>query len=302
MSRWFFTTFPRADVPHGGVRVERDRDGLRDEIQNARPWSGAKTDLAMICPATFRGDYRKNDNVEGVWQLGVDIDAPQSDPQAVARAITTALGGVEGFFFSTFSSEADALRLRGFIPYETPASAAEHRASWALVARVLDRAGITIDRSCSDPSRGYFMWAIPPNGIYWSTHVPGVPWPVSAAAAVEHERLEAERTQRLREARTAARCATTTERVARARAYLAKCEPAISGAGGHRATFVVALKLVQGFMLGEKEALALLLADYNQRCVPPWSERDLARKVKEAAERGREFVRGSLLRSPRRKA
>ena len=70
--------------------------------------------------------------------------------------------------------------------------------------------------------------------------------------------------------------------VERARRYLLKCDPAISGSGGHTTTFVVASKIVRGFGLSEADAYALL-TEWNARCQPPWSERDLRRKVREAS-------------------
>jgi hypothetical protein len=66
----------------------------------------------------------------------------------------------------------------------------------------------------------------------------------------------------------------------RARAYVAKCPPAISGAGGHDQTFAVACALVK-FGLSPADAWRLLL-EYNGRCVPPWTERELQHKLQDA--------------------
>jgi hypothetical protein len=71
--------------------------------------------------------------------------------------------------------------------------------------------------------------------------------------------------------------------VERARKYLAKLPPAVSGQSGHNATFHAACVLVLGFELSEADATALML-EFNQRCEPPWSERDIARKVREAGK------------------
>ena len=68
----------------------------------------------------------------------------------------------------------------------------------------------------------------------------------------------------------------------RARRYIAKCPPAVSGQGGHNATFHVAACLVHGFALGEPDAFALL-SEYNRGCMPPWSERELRHKVESAS-------------------
>lgn len=68
---------------------------------------------------------------------------------------------------------------------------------------------------------------------------------------------------------------------ARARAYLAKCDPAISGQKGHVQTLKVAGYLCNGFALSDGDAMELL-EEYNQRCIPPWPQKDLLRKLSEA--------------------
>lgn len=69
--------------------------------------------------------------------------------------------------------------------------------------------------------------------------------------------------------------------VARARAYVAKMPPAIAGSRGHDATFAVARKLVADFGLAESDAWSLLL-EFNTRCLPPWTEKELAHKLASA--------------------
>jgi KaiC/GvpD/RAD55 family RecA-like ATPase len=79
------------------------------------------------------------------------------------------------------------------------------------------------------------------------------------------------------------RCDFTSDAavVERARKYLDKLPPAISGSSGHNATFHAACVLVQGFGLSSDVALALL-GEFNQRCSPPWSERELQHKISQA--------------------
>jgi hypothetical protein len=67
----------------------------------------------------------------------------------------------------------------------------------------------------------------------------------------------------------------------RARAYVAKMPPAISGQGGHDATFAVAKALIHNFALTDREAWPILL-EYNERCSPPWSEQELRHKIESA--------------------
>jgi len=82
--------------------------------------------------------------------------------------------------------------------------------------------------------------------------------------------------------------------VERARRYLAKCPPAISGHGGHNATFHVAAVLVNGFALGEADALRLL-AEWNSRCLPPWNEAELIHKIRSTTMAQHSQPRGHLL-------
>lgn len=71
-----------------------------------------------------------------------------------------------------------------------------------------------------------------------------------------------------------------------ARNYVAKMPPAVSGRGGHNATFSVALVLVRGFGLTLEQARPIM-ADYNSRCLPPWSEQELDHKLTTARDDGR---------------
>lgn len=69
----------------------------------------------------------------------------------------------------------------------------------------------------------------------------------------------------------------------RARKYMSKLPPAVSGSGGHNATFRAACILVLGFGLDEGDALALL-REYNRDCKPAWSERELLHKIQSAQQ------------------
>lgn len=75
------------------------------------------------------------------------------------------------------------------------------------------------------------------------------------------------------------------QRIFRARRYLEKMSAGISGSGGHAATFRAALVLVRGFELPDHIAFELLVDDFNPRCAPPWSEKDLRHKIAQARDR-----------------
>lgn len=84
-----------------------------------------------------------------------------------------------------------------------------------------------------------------------------------------------------------------TDAVERCRRYVARMDPALSGSGGHVATWRVAQVATRGFGLSRSDALSIL-REYNQRCEPHWSEAELSHKV-ESAEQKSKVPRGHLL-------
>jgi hypothetical protein len=82
----------------------------------------------------------------------------------------------------------------------------------------------------------------------------------------------------------------------RARRYIAHIPGAISGQRGSSVTSHVACVLVRDFDLSISDALSLL-EEWNATCSPPWTQRDLIRKLEWAdAQSG---VRGRLLNADR---
>jgi hypothetical protein len=69
--------------------------------------------------------------------------------------------------------------------------------------------------------------------------------------------------------------------VARARAYLTAMPPAISGQNGRNQFLNAACRMVDDFALCREQAMTLL-AEYNTRCEPPFSGREVADKLDSA--------------------
>ena len=80
----------------------------------------------------------------------------------------------------------------------------------------------------------------------------------------------------------------------RALAYLSAMPPAITGKGGHSATYAAATALVHGFCIPPDQALHMLLERYNPRCEPPWTEKELRHKVEDAAKKPHDMPLGCL--------
>ena len=84
-----------------------------------------------------------------------------------------------------------------------------------------------------------------------------------------------------------------TRSVERARAFLQCVDPAVAGQRGDLRTFRVCCRIVRGFDLSDDEAVRAL-SEWNARCEPPWSERELRQKIANARRYGRE-PQGGLL-------
>lgn len=272
------TWFDRKEQTKGGKDVTFSRRMMIHALREAGDQTVEKLDLPLVCMSSFTDGHRCNASVDRVHQLGLDVDQPTADPAGVVEQIRAVLGGVETFAYSTASSAENAYKLRVLIPYDAPAVADDHRASWRLVARRLARVGILVDRQCSDPARGFFVWIVPPNGVYWNNHLEGHAWPVHRAAELERRHEPEVDASNARPVHVGERGPGVLRR---AQAYIDRMEPAIAGSGGHDACWSVARKLVADFMLDRGQAMDLIL-EYNARCKPPWSLRELEHKIDQA--------------------
>lgn len=144
------------------------------------------------------------------------------------------------------------------------------------------------------PGRYYLAWPSRTTGPYrWSspkgTAIANAPKWLVDLARVAAAPAPVPRSQTPRE----------DNRVERARKYMQRVPGAISGSGGSTHTLTVAQKLVHGFELDMGEAWHLLV-DWNQTCQPPWSEKDLRRKLDQALQHGR-MQPGALRTAERRR-
>lgn len=121
-----------------------------------------------------------------------------------------------------------------------------------------------------------YRWDVPP----WD--VPPPPLPDSALQKILA--WKAERTRRPKPAPTRLPPAGDDNRLERCRKYIAKMPDAVSGEGGHDATFAMACKLFE-FGLNDAQAWGVA-CEFNQaKCKGPWTEADLRHKLDDAKER-----------------
>lgn len=80
----------------------------------------------------------------------------------------------------------------------------------------------------------------------------------------------------------------------RASKYVAVMPASLSGSGGHNAAFAAACALVKGFNLSVDQARPIM-GEFNGRCAPAWSEREIEHKLIQADKTADEQARGYLI-------
>jgi len=84
--------------------------------------------------------------------------------------------------------------------------------------------------------------------------------------------------------------------IERARRYVEKMEASVAGQRGHDRAFAAAMVLVEGFGLSVGQAMPLM-EEFNSRCSPPWSPRELDHKLRSADSKADPSKRGWKLRA-----
>ncbi len=288
------THWPKLTEPLGR-RVRTTWPALLERLRVPREHA-VKNEIPGFALATFAGDRRKLANVEEVFAIGLDFDhldalsirTNHDGLEAVDApgwlGLCRAFENVACFAHTTWQSTEWSPRARVFVLLSRPVNAEEYRVLYVHAAGLLEEAGFVVDRQASDPSRLWFLPAKQPGGDFVCFVGGGPPMHVGevvkARAAAEPVAYRP-------------RAVPSTAAIERARKYLAACPHAISGSGGHAITFSVAQKLVRGFCLSEADALDLL-SEWNARCVPPWSDRELRHKIEQATKSGR-HAEGDML-------
>lgn len=250
-----------------------------------------KEDCGGFSLAQYTGNRRALANVRDVYALGLDFDK-----QCDLATLHQRFARYAAFTHTTHSSTPEAPRARVFILLSRPCTGDEYRIVYSVIAGYIEQGGLIVDRAASDPSRFWYRPATMPSrvGEFQCWQGQGAPLDVEKALSLytppEPPPAPVPPPSGTR----------TGDVVSRAEKYLERCEPAVSGQGGHTATFRVAVKLVKGFGLDEGTAFALL-SSWNMQCQPPWSANALRRKIRQAAERGT-MAHGALRDRDRRSA
>jgi hypothetical protein len=230
-----------------------------------------KEDAAGWSPALFEDNSRG----EGKRALSLGAVVVEYDHGVTVDDAVSTWADHYGFLYTTFSHREGAPRLRIVLPLTRRVSPEEHGRLW----RWAESVGGAIDPKARDAKRFWFLPAISPGGSFETRELCGAfldpdevlrdyvePTPVPVAP----------RPRQLHRPNT----------LERASAYLARMPESVSGDGGHLALWRATLALVRGFGLTDAQVMDLLASEFNPRCRPPWSERELRHKVKQAIANG----------------
>ena len=262
---------------------------LFDELRTPREYRG-DTDhpgwAPILCPTT-----RRDENVQALAALVLDYDG--------GTAIEAAIDVWHAFFgllHTTRKHTSDAPRFRVVLPLSRHVTPAEHARLWAWAFERAKRAGQALDTSTRNPSRFWYLPGTKPGGAFEAHELDGEPVDVDATlkAFDARDRTNAQPSP----AAVPPTSVGLFDRMKRARAYLARMPGAVSGERGHDRTWDASIVLVRGFDLPAHAALDLLASEFNPRCSPPWSMRELEHKV-DTAERDARIPRGYLLEDDR---
>jgi hypothetical protein len=265
------TTWPNLFRAREGREVETTTAAFMARVLSPKPHR-FENHWPRYALASFRDRYRCLDAFRFADAIVLDLDHGAS-----REWIAATFGELCGYAHTTKRSTAELQRWRVGVYLDRSVVGAEFPRVWRAVAELAERGGIEPDYAARDASR---CWAAPSAGQHYQAfELRGAFFDVDAA-------LERFPPPAPPEPSTYAPSSEdASQRFERARRYLATMEPALAGSGGHAATFRAAAALVVGFALPPDAALDLLASDFNSRCSPPWSLRELRHKVKSAAKR-----------------
>ncbi|MGH7438896.1 MAG: hypothetical protein ACRENE_24685 [Polyangiaceae bacterium] len=268
------TCWPSLYRPAAG-RVTSDRA----IVQRARrPYVYARKDLVpRWAGAEFCDGYRDLAHWTCSSWIVLDFDGGAS-----LRQIERAFSDWTGFAHTTWSSTPEAPRWRVAARLDRLVHDRDDFARiWRAGAAHAEAYGLAPDYAARDPSRAWALPALREGAVYQHVELCGALLDVELALSRFPKHEPVPEPHRLA-------CADSyIGRLDRASKYLAKMPPAISGSGGHAATFRAATVLVRGFEIEPRDALRLLVEQYNPRCAPEWSIRELEHKIKSASQRAR---------------
>ena len=276
------TRWPNLTGVRGTVDTLASSD-LYALLRTPRKFAG-KDRAPGFSPAEFDPPDRELVNVRAVTLLMLDYD---DQSKATIDAAKKCWASQAGFLHTTKRHTEDVHRFRVGLWLSRSITKEEHTEVWRWLDGRARDAGHMLDQQAKDASRFWYLPATTDGSPHHFEELDGELLDVERVLAEQAAADDAARRRDQGWQPAPVRQTSTPDVMSRASAYLATMPEAISGAGGHSALWLAVLAVVRGFDLSEQQALDLLWAEYNPRCQPRWSRREMMHKVKQAATRAR---------------
>jgi hypothetical protein len=183
------------------------------------------------------------------------------------------------------------------------------------VHKLKDKAGQLVGEWRASGKKGQqsVIRGVHPDGMHYQLLVDSKPleivftdirWPSEWAEPwLEKDKTEAEPSKHGEDGQDVPPDVQLTEKLDyRIREYLKTADPAIDKQHGHDTTFRIACALVWGFGIDPQDAFQYF-QEYNQKCQPPWSEKELWHKLEDALNaKDHTKDRGHLLKEKEKKS
>jgi len=243
----------------------------KDYFALSKREQGEVKDGPAWVPAHFTGT-REDKNTGPISCAVLDFD---SLPRFSETELWDVFRGNAGIIHTTASHTEEKPKARVVLPLARPVPAKEWGRTWAAIVRHFGLKGrFEADSKARNPSRLYYL----------PTHLEDVlPWSVYRDGAFFDAMALPKAAPRAPAKAPALKWEGDFASVARR--YVQKLGPAVEGNGGDSLTFRVACLLFRDFGLNWGEAMDIF-REWNNDCVPPWSDAELEAKAQHALRYG----------------
>jgi len=230
---------------------------------------------AWWSPGIFQDAKRSNDRWRAQFVMVVDVDHEDAMGQHTAPEEPLDLAGAPCSYAHTTPRGARLV----FLLDRPIVDKASYPRAWASIVeraeRWLQQPGFVVDKQCKDLARFYWTPRATVEGFSRNAHLVQGTVPITDLADLLVTVAPVLRLFPKND----------TSYITRARAWLEKADPAVSGQHGHDTAFRIIERVARGFQLDEGGAFEAL-RDWNARCQPPWSDAELRHKIANGLARG----------------
>ncbi len=273
------TLFESRNSPKG-TRHSIDWNHWFDTLSKPPALYDKKTNIPGWSAATFVNDHRNNENVETISALVLDVDdgGSMEDAHYAFR---------EWFCFLHTSYSHGATNKEGkpcpprrcfriVLPLTRPVIPYEYQQLWLWAQHYAHQHHIKLDPAPKAPGQFWYLPALRPSAKHVHQSLQ------TSSTHFLNPDLLLQQTPHIVSSHSNSNLPSFEHRLERARKLLAQAKPSIQGQHGSKALLNVAIALRRGFELSPEQCVQLIQQHFNARCEPPWTTKEIEKKVTDA--------------------